>query len=136
MIKTFLITLSLYFMLLMAGAQNRSPEFPFDLRLDVMEINGLPALQSYAYATWQGKWLLVGGRKDGLHRRQPWATFDEDGQNKFIYVVDPVKNRSGKVHWKITRSYKRTIAKYQYGVYTVWQQADTGRRIWIQQYRR
>ncbi len=96
MIKTFLITLSLYFMLLMAGAQNRSPEFPFDLRLDVMEINGLPALQSYAYATWQGKWLLVGGRKDGLHRRQPWATFDEDGQNKFIYVVDPVKKQVWK----------------------------------------
>lgn len=96
MIKTFLITLYFYFMLLMAGAQSRSPEFPFDLRLDVMEIKALPALQSYAYATGQGKWLLVGGRKDGLHRRQPWATFDEDGQNKFIYVVDPVK----KLVWK------------------------------------
>jgi len=96
MIKTFSITLSLHLMLLMAGAQSKSQQFPFDLRLDVMEIKGLPALQSYAYATGQGKWLLVGGRKDGLHRRQPWATFDEEGQNKYIYVVDPVKKQVWK----------------------------------------
>ncbi len=96
MIKTFSVTLFLHFLLLMAGAQSISQEFPFDLRLETMEIKNLPALQSYAYATWQGKWLLVGGRKDGLHRRQPWATFDEDGQNKYIYVVDPVKKQVWK----------------------------------------
>ena len=56
----------------------------------------MPALQSFAYATWQGKWLMIGGRKDGLHRRQPWATFDEEGQNRFIYVVDP----QNKKVWK------------------------------------
>jgi hypothetical protein len=61
-----------------------------------MEINNMPALQSFAYATWQGKWLMIGGRKDGLHRRQPWASFDEEGQNRFIYVVDP----QNKKVWK------------------------------------
>ncbi len=77
-------------------AQIINQKFPFTIRLEQMEINNLPALQSYAYATWQGKWLLVGGRKDGLHRRQPWATFDEEGQNKYIYVVDPVKKQVWK----------------------------------------
>ncbi|HSN60327.1 MAG TPA: hypothetical protein VLR49_05310, partial [Ferruginibacter sp.] len=62
---------------------------PFSIRLEQTEIINMPALQSFAYATWQGKWLLLGGRIDGLHRRQPWASFDEDGQNKHIYVVDP-----------------------------------------------
>lgn len=96
MIKSFSVTLSLSFMLFIAGAQSKSQEFPFTLRLEALEIKDLPALQSFAYASWQGKWLLVGGRKDGLHRRQPWATFDEDGQNKYLYVVDPVKKQVWK----------------------------------------
>jgi len=79
-----------------AAAQKTKPEFPFTIRLGQMKINNMPALQSFAYATWQGKWLMVGGRKDGLHRRQPWATFDEEGQNRFIYVVDP----QNKKVWK------------------------------------
>ena len=82
--------------MIMATAQKQNTVFPFTLRLEQMEINNLPSLQSFAYATWQGKWLLVGGRIDGLHRRQPWATFDEEGQNKYIYVVDVEK----KLVWK------------------------------------
>ncbi len=74
-------------------AQKALKKIPFSIRLEQTEITGLPALQSFAYATWQGKWLLVAGRKDGLHRRQPWAAFDEAGQNKYIYVVDPVMKR-------------------------------------------
>jgi hypothetical protein len=77
-------------------AQNSGQIFPFSIRLEQMEINNLPALQSYACATWQGKWLLVGGRKDGLHRRQPFASFDEEGQNRFIYVVDPPNKKVWK----------------------------------------
>lgn len=80
----------------MADAQTLSQKFPFTIRLRQMEINNLPALQSYAYAVRGGKWLLVGGRIDGLHRRQPWATFDEAGQNKYIYVIDPVKKQVWK----------------------------------------
>lgn len=68
-------------------------QFPFSIRLEQLEIKEFPALQSYAFATWEGKWLLIGGRKDGLHRRQPWATFDEEGQNINIYVADPLKKQ-------------------------------------------
>jgi hypothetical protein len=94
--KNIIITIASVFSILVAGAQTVAKQFPFALRLEQMEINQIPALQSYAYATWQGKWLLVGGRKDGLHRRQPWATFDEDGQNKHLYVVDPVNKQVWK----------------------------------------
>jgi hypothetical protein len=56
-------------------------------------INGLPPLQSYVYGKLNGKWIVMGGRTDGLHRRQPFAAFDAAGNNTNIYVVDPVGNQ-------------------------------------------
>ncbi len=44
-------------------------------------------LQSYAHGEHQGKWYLFGGRLDGLHRRQPWASFDNAGHNEEIWVI-------------------------------------------------
>lgn len=77
-------------------AQQKEKEWPFDIRLETVEINEFPALQSFAYASWEGKWLLLGGRKDGLHRRQPWASFNEEGQNDQLYVVDPLTKQVWK----------------------------------------
>ena len=51
---------------------------------------GLPGLQSYAWGKdQQGRWLLVGGRKDGLHKRRPFEAFLSSGNNDSIFVVDP-----------------------------------------------
>lgn len=94
--KYFLLGISFLLHAIIVIAQKPLQKSPFIIRLQQVEINDLPALQSFAYATWQDKWLLVGGRKDGLHRRQPWAAFDEDGQNKYIYVVDPVRKKVWK----------------------------------------
>jgi hypothetical protein len=66
---------------------------PFELSLQPIQIGGLPGLQSYAYGQANGKWLLVGGRLDGLHRRQPFASFDVQGNNQTILVVDPVSRQ-------------------------------------------
>ncbi len=63
---------------------------PFQLALEPVTIPGLGGLQSYAYAQHNGKWLLIGGRLDGLHRRQPWASFDAAGNNNQLFVIDPV----------------------------------------------
>jgi hypothetical protein len=52
-------------------------------------INNLPGLQAYAYGKYEGKWIIIGGRTDGLHKRQPFAAFDAAGNNTTIYVVDP-----------------------------------------------
>jgi len=67
---------------------------PFDVRLEPISIAGLGGIQSYAYGQHNGKWLLVGGRLDGLHRRQPFAAFDTAGNNTHLTVVDPL---AGKV---------------------------------------
>lgn len=94
--KHFILSTSLLFLAIIVTAQKPLQKSPFIIRLQQVEIKDLPALQSFAYATWQDKWLVVGGRKDGLHRRQPWAAFDEDGQNKYMYVVDPSKKQVWK----------------------------------------
>lgn len=62
----------------------------YAVALEPMQINGLPGLQSYAWGKHNGKWILIGGRLDGLHRRQPFASFAAAGNNTNIYVVDPV----------------------------------------------
>ena len=63
---------------------------PFDIALEPIAIPGLGGLQSFAFGQDSGRWLFVGGRLDGLHRRQPFATFDLAGHNNQLIVVDPV----------------------------------------------
>ncbi|MFD1551590.1 T9SS C-terminal target domain-containing protein [Putridiphycobacter roseus] len=67
---------------------------PFHIHIEPMTINGLGGLQAFAYGQHDGKWLIVGGRLDGLHRRQPWAAFDVAGNNNQIIVVDPVAKQT------------------------------------------
>ena len=60
----------------------------FSIRLKGIELSGLPGLHSFAFAQHEGKWLLIGGRKDGLHARQPFASFPANQNNATIFVVD------------------------------------------------
>jgi len=66
---------------------------PFQLHLEPLSIPNLPGIQAFAYGQSDGKWLVMGGRLDGLHRRQPWATFDIAGQNTMLTVVDPISEQ-------------------------------------------
>ena len=63
---------------------------PFNVQIEPMTISGLGGLQTFAVGQHDGKWLIVGGRLDGLHRRQPFAAFDVAGNNNQLIVVDPV----------------------------------------------
>lgn len=63
---------------------------PFQIVIEPMNISGLGGLQSYAWGQHNGKWLIIGGRLDGLHRRQPFAAFDVAGHNNQLIVVDPI----------------------------------------------
>ncbi|MDZ4751359.1 MAG: T9SS type A sorting domain-containing protein [Flavobacteriales bacterium] len=67
---------------------------PFDVLLEATDLQGIPGLQSYAFGVSDGKWLVFGGRIDGLHRRQPFASFDAEGKNEFIYVIDPISGET------------------------------------------
>lgn len=63
---------------------------PFSITIEPFEITNLGGIQSYAFGQDNGKWLIIGGRLDGLHTRQPWATFDIAGHNNQLIVIDPV----------------------------------------------
>lgn len=63
---------------------------PFAISIKPINIADLGGIQSYAYGQHNEKWLIVGGRLDGLHRRQPWAAFDLAGHNNQLIVIDPV----------------------------------------------
>lgn len=83
-----------FLMLLLTAANNlQSQEFPFSLSLESIEIEQLGGIQSFAFGQSNDKWLIVGGRLDGLHRRQPWASFDVVGHNNQILVIDPVSRK-------------------------------------------
>jgi len=64
----------------------------FDLQLDTVTIPGLPGLHSFAAATHSGKWIILGGRRDGMH--QKFNAFPTSTANQRIYVVAP---ESGQV---------------------------------------
>lgn len=81
------IIFTLSFFLSLSLSAQRSSEFQF--QLEPVNIPGLPGLQSYAFGQYQGQWLILGGRLDGLHQRQPRFSFDEAGHNDQIYLVDP-----------------------------------------------
>lgn len=78
------------FVMLVAKTQNT----PFDIALTPMSIQGVGGLQAFAFGQHKGVWLIVGGRLDGLHRRQPFASFDIAGHNTQLTVVDPGANQS------------------------------------------
>jgi hypothetical protein len=78
-----LLILSLFS--LFVGAQN---SFKYRVELNPITIENLPGLHSYAFGQHDGKWLIIGGRKDGLHARQPFNAFTETNNNSTIYVID------------------------------------------------
>lgn len=89
MTKKLTIFLGIIFLSLSAFSQTT----PFNIYIEPMNISGLGGLQAYAFGQHDGKWLVVGGRLDGLHRRQPFAAFDIAGNNNQLIVIDPVSQQ-------------------------------------------
>jgi hypothetical protein len=85
--------LSIFFGLIILSLSVFSQTAPFNIHIESMNISGLGGLQAYAFGQHNGKWLVVGGRLDGLHRRQPFAAFDIAGNNNQIIVIDPVSQQ-------------------------------------------
>ncbi|MCB9190369.1 MAG: hypothetical protein H6603_06525 [Flavobacteriales bacterium] len=72
----------------------------FELSIEEATLPQAPGLQSYVVGQYQGKWLLIGGRTDGLHRRQPFAAFLAADNNLMAYVIDPANLQ----HWSVSLS--------------------------------
>lgn len=67
----------------------------FTIQIEPLSITNAPNVHSFSWGTTSdGKWVILGGRIDGLHRRQPFAAFLESDNNKNVYVIDPVANQT------------------------------------------
>ena len=64
-------------------------QFNYSIDLVPLEIENLVGLHSYAFAIHDGKWVVIGGRRDGLHARQPFNAFPQSSNNTDILVIDP-----------------------------------------------
>lgn len=61
----------------------------YNVVLEPLVIPNMPGLQSFVWGkTPSGYWVLIGGRTDGLHRRQPNVSFLASGNNTTIYMID------------------------------------------------
>jgi hypothetical protein len=65
---------------------------PLNFSVDWQELSwpNAPALHSFACASHDGKWLLIGGRNNGLHGFHPPLAFPSGGRNAQVTVFDPV----------------------------------------------
>lgn len=79
-----------FILMLFSNAQNT---FDYTLELLPVNVTNLPGLHSFAFGQHQDKWLLIGGRKDGLHARQPFNAFPSTNNNTDLYVVDVNTNQ-------------------------------------------
>jgi hypothetical protein len=75
-----------------------SQNLPFSIAMEPVTIPSLPGVQSFAYGQSNGKWLIVSGRLDGLHKAMGMGMmgtpFPSSGNNNQIIVVDPASQQT------------------------------------------
>lgn len=105
--KPFITLLSL--LVCSAGTSFGQNSFDYTLELEDVTVPNLPGLHSYAYAQHNDKWLVIGGRRDGLHARQPFNAFPQAQNNTDIYVIDA----TGQQFWTASLTSLPTAIKEQ-----------------------
>jgi hypothetical protein len=87
-VQLFIAAISLIY----ASFATSQDSFNYEVKLNPVQVEGLPGLHSYVFGQHDGKWIIIGGRKDGIHARQPFNAFPENFNNSTIYVVDVYSN--------------------------------------------
>ena len=90
-----LTNLLICFLLVFQGVAQTN--FPFGLKILPKTISGLTGVHSYAYGQINGKWIVIGGRLDGIHARQPFNAFPESQNNTFVFCIDPINEQFWQV---------------------------------------
>ena len=66
----------------------QTTNFPYEIRLKADSIQGFDGLHSFAWGQRGSKLVLIGGRPDGMHARQPFNAFPASQNNQQIQVID------------------------------------------------
>jgi len=80
--------LTILFVFLIGLSKGQEDNFPYELEFVPVSLSGFPGLHSFAFGQHEGKWLIIGGRLDGIHARQAFAAFPESANNREIFVID------------------------------------------------
>ncbi len=80
-----------------ANAQSLSE---YTIKLEPVTLSEFAGVQSYSWGKSGDEVLIIGGRLDGLHRRQPFAAFDSAGHNNQLIVIN----------LKTLQTWKRSVA--------------------------
>ena len=77
---------------------------PYTIQVQALPLTSLPTIQSAVSAQAGGKWLLFGGRTNGLHSFNPTGdqNFAPEFQNNTIYVIDPATGQTWSEPWSTT----------------------------------
>lgn len=68
---------------------------PFSLQIAVADFMLPTGIQAYASAIYNGKWIFLAGRTNGMHGfSNVGNNFPPNAQNKSVYVVDPSTGKS------------------------------------------
>ncbi len=81
--------LLLFIIITLASCSQKPDPLLLQIELNEIQIKDAPALNSFAFATHQGQWLMIGGRTDGLHDHRPDRAYPADKSNTTIFVIDP-----------------------------------------------
>ncbi len=79
----------LIFSLLATIVATAQADFSYEVEIKPYEIPELGGVHSFAQGQWDGQWVIIGGRLDGLHARQPFRAFPQSDNNTQIKIVDP-----------------------------------------------
>lgn len=80
--------INIVLLLLLISTGNAQVDFLPGISIVKSNFNKITALQSFVVGMYQNECLLIGGRTEGLHRRQPFAAFDAEHNNTSIYVFN------------------------------------------------
>lgn len=79
---------ALVFVLFLSLKGIAQAEFNFEIQLQPINVSNFPGLHSFAFGQHDNKWILIGGRLDGIHARQPFNAFPANQNNASIFVMD------------------------------------------------
>lgn len=70
-------------------------ELPFEVKIKTADFELPNGWHSGTFATFEGKWLIIGGRTNGLHGfSDDESNFPPSAQNTSVFVVDPCSGRT------------------------------------------
>lgn len=75
-------------LLLVCALYSTAQQLPFQIEIEPVSAQAVPPVHSFAFAQQGSKWLIVGGRTNGLHGFSTNDNFDVSYANEYIVVVD------------------------------------------------